>query len=102
MRNHIEGKSLFHDLFEVTRDEYSKKLDAAFDTLEVNLIEEVANIIPDCNSVVAEAGQIPEAEQDSELANALEAEIGGAEESLTQAQNALGAVVSQHKAETQV
>ena len=102
MHNHIEGKSLFHDLSEVTRDEYSKKLDAAFDTLEVNLIEEIANIMRDCNSVVAEAGQIPEAEQDSELASALEAEIDGAEEVLTRAQNALGAVVSQHKVETRV
>jgi len=82
MQQHIQHSGLFRNLnlSRATRQEYRRVFNVAFDALEANLYEEISNITRDCNSVVAEAGQLPEAQQDSTLASALEFEIDEAED----------------------
>lgn len=101
INGHIEHSRLFHNLSRVTNEEYKKIVDASFEMLEANLGEEISNIMRDCNSVVAEAGQLPEAQQEPTLASALELEIDEAEGILHQAQSVLETVSSEHVVEAQ-
>lgn len=96
MHNYLQGSSLFHNLSRVTLEEYRKKLAVCFETLQVNINEELENIARDIHSIVAEAGHVPEAQQEPELARALELEIDRAEGILANARNVMEAVASEH------
>lgn len=96
MHNHLQHSSLFHNLSRVTMEEYRKILAVCFETLQANINEEIENIVRDFHSVVAEAGHVPEAQQEPELARMLELEIDRAEGILANARNVMEVVAAEH------
>ncbi|KAJ5692624.1 hypothetical protein N7462_002047 [Penicillium macrosclerotiorum] len=99
MHNHLQCSSLFNNLSRVTLEEYRKIMMACFETLQANINQEVETIARDCHSVVTDAGHIPEAQQDPELARTLELEINRVEETLVNSQNVMEVVSKEHEHE---
>lgn len=95
MHSHLQHSSLFHNLSRVALEEYRKKLTVCFETLQANINEEIENIARDFHSIVAQAGHVPEAQQEPELARALALEIDRAEGILASAQNVMEIVASE-------
>lgn len=96
MHNHLQHSDLFRNLSRVTLEEYRRKLTVCFETLQANINEEIASIARDFHSIVAQAGHVPEAQHEPELARALTLEIDRAEGILANAQNVMEIVTSEH------
>lgn len=77
---------LFANISRLAGREYIGALDACFDDLQTKLTEEVESMARDFNAVIADEGQLSEAEKAPAVANALESRFEKTKDILERAQ----------------
>ncbi|KAI3192488.1 hypothetical protein CBS147311_9154 [Penicillium roqueforti] len=86
MNDHLTHSMLFANISRLAGREYIGALDACFDDLQTKLTEEVESMARDFNAVIADEGQLSEAEKAPAVANALESRFEKTKDILERAQ----------------